>query len=228
MNRIHICASVLILFAAQAALAGPEQVKLPSGGKITVLLERPKAAPGKPSRLCLVIPPGPGTKQMAESAKVSLARDLVKRGWVVAIPVAPDGKAFFGNNGKTVLALMKVLQKRTYIDDGKALIAGISNGGIAALQISSQSPTSFSGIVAVPGVLSRDVQLKNLRNMPIYLRVGAKDELRWAPAYKPTVSALRKAGAEVDAKLLPNAKHVFRVNWKDLDAWLKALAPKTH
>ena len=225
MNRIHIYTSALALFAVHAAFAGSEKIRLPSGAKLTVIVERPKVAAGKASRLCILVPPGPGTKQMAEAAKSSLGKEFVKRGWVVAIPVSPDGKAFFGKNSKLVIELLKLLQKRAYVTSDKALIAGISNGGIAALEIGSQAPQSFCGIVAVPGVLSGHVQLKKLRNMPIYLRLGAKDELQWGRVYKAVVAHLQKAGAKLDTKLLPNAGHSFRVNWKELDAWLKGLAP---
>ena len=37
------------------------------------------------------------------------------------------------------------------------------------------------------------------------------------------VSALEANGANVDAKLIPDAKHIFSLDWDNLHPWLQSL-----
>jgi predicted esterase len=215
--------AILLVVAVSGARELPGdswKVSLPKGKKLTVITETPQGTAKDGWRLCLLMPPGPGTKQMADAAMASIGRDFLKRKWAVAIPVSPDKRPFFGKNAALIPDLIKALLKDKSIKEGKVLIAGISNGGIAAIDIASRNTDLFLGIIAVPGLLIRTTKVKNLKDMPVYLRIGAKDELRWAQSYPSTKEALEKAGAKLDAKLLPGAAHVFEINWKDLDKWL--------
>jgi hypothetical protein len=72
------------------------------------------------------------------------------------------------------------------------------------------------------------VNLRALMGKPIYYRLGAEDQLGWAKNFQSHVDNLRRAGAVVDAQLIPKAGHVFAVDWKELDAWLHKTMGKWH
>jgi predicted esterase len=223
MQNPKLCVAITLALALPLQ-AAETRVSLASGEKLLVLVEKPKAGTDAGKELCILLPPGPGTKPMAQSAMAGLGKGFAARGWTVVSPVAPGGKAFFGQNASLVPQLARQLQKNAGTPGNRTLLAGISNGGIAALEVASINPELFSGVVAVPGLLRGSASARRLKGMPIFLRVGAKDDLKWDGAYPACVKQLERAGAVLDAKLLPNAGHGIVVNWTDLDAWLARAA----
>ena len=137
------------------------------------------------------------------------------------MPVSPNNRAFRGeeNNGK-VEQLITELQKRENVADGKVLLAGISNGGMSALEIARRNPQNYSGVAAVPALATSVVDNRPLAGFPVYLRIGGADQLGWADRFGETVDALTEAGVDLDAAILDSAPHMFRMNWESLDAWL--------
>jgi len=181
-----------------------------------VILE--PADPAKQKGVCVLLPPGPGNSQMVRDAEQTLGREFAKRNWRVVIPESPNGKSFFGPNAAHVTALLSRLGNQ------KAVLAGISNGGISALEVASANPKNVKALVMVPGVMRNSrVDTRRLNGMPVFLRIGQKDELKWARTFDATVKKLRSSGTQLDAKLIPKTGHVFRVNWKELEPWLEQL-----
>ena len=76
----------------------------------------------------------------------------------------------------------------------------------------------IKGVIAAPGMIRSQKIAQGLRGMPIFLRIGAKDELKWGDHYSTTEKMLRNA--KLDAKLLPKTRHQFSLNWQDVDQWL--------
>jgi dienelactone hydrolase len=202
------------------SFADPREIELPAGDRITVLVERPTGTATNGFPLCVLLPGGPGTENLAKSALSGLGQQLVKRGWVVAAPVSPNGKPFYGGNGRMIPGIVRALQADPAIGGGKALLAGLSNGGIAAFEVAGRDPTPFLGVVALPGVVRQQTDLKGLKGVRVFLRIGAKDELGWARAYHATRDRLVRAGAILDSKLVPKAGHGVPVDWAELDRWL--------
>ena len=62
---------------------------------------------------------------------------------------------------------------------------------------------------------------RDLRDFPVYLRIGGYDELGWADRFEGVVEALREAGVVLDAAIIDGAPHMFRMHWPSLDAWLQ-------
>ena len=116
--------------------------------------------------------------------------------------------------------LITELQKRENVADGKVLLAGISNGGMSALEIARRNPQNYSGVAAVPALATSVVDNRPLAGFPVYLRIGGADQLGWADRFGETVDALTEAGVDLDAAILDSAPHMFRMNWESLDAWL--------
>jgi predicted esterase len=196
---------------------------------IQTLSARPDVPEGLPLPLCIVLPGGPGRMPQATGVMSLLGNPLAERGWSVVVPVSPDGASFFGDAAEQVVAVMDTLQGDRGVRPGKVLLAGVSNGGIAALQVASMIPGRVSGVIAVPGMLHSRVALARLANLPVYFRVGADDPLEWGKQYDAVTRAMRQAGVRLDAKRLSGVGHGIPIDWEEIDAWiareLGALAP---
>ena len=57
----------------------------------------------------------------------------------------------------------------------------------------------------------------------MFLRIAEKDAFRWNKYLPEFTERLETAGAHVDGALVPGARHTFRLNWEELDAWLGTL-----
>lgn len=212
-----------LLLLLPLTLQAQETFTLPDGSRLQAFLALPEA--GQPALpLAIVMGGGAGDNRIASGTFESLGREFAARGWAVATPVSPNGQSFFGGNGDKVRQLIGLLKARDGVADGPALLAGISNGGISALEIASAAPGEYLGVVAVPA-LANDSSVRNLRDFPVFLRIGSEDQLGWASRYESTVRALEKAGARVDARLVEGGGHRVPVDWDNLEAWLAALRP---
>jgi len=173
--------------------------------------------------LVILMPGDSGEEALARNLGNWLGEELAQRGWAVAIPVSPDGRSFRGDNNALIPLLIDQLQKREEITAGATLLAGISNGGMSALEIAAAAERDYSGIMAVPALVPRGLDMSALDGMPIYLCIGDQDEMGWASRLLETRTALEEAGAEVDADVVFMARHMFGMDWENLDPWLEAL-----
>ena len=175
------------------------------------------------SPLVVLMPGGSGEEALARDLYYWLGMELSERGWAVAIPVSPDGRSFRGSNNALIPELIDVLQQREEIAQGATLLAGISNGGMSALEIAAAAQREYLGVLAVPALVPNNLDMSALSGLPIYLRIGDQDEMGWASRLQETQSALEDAGAIVDADLVFMAPHMFGMDWENLDPWLQAL-----
>jgi predicted esterase len=226
--NITFLATGLVVCLAVSTTLAQETIRLPGHGDITVYLLSPSGETNRVPPLCVILPPGDGATSRAQETMGGPGKQFVERGWTVAVPVSPDTKSFFGPNSVKVRTMIRELIKRPGVADQKIVLAGISNGGIAAFQIASEEPNLVAGIVAMPGTVWPSVNLRGLMGKPIFYRVGADDQLGWAKTFHSHSDNLRRAGAVVDARLLPKTGHVFEVDWKELDAWLHKSLGKQH
>lgn len=215
-----LCLLLLLVLPSGNLLAAEEFVALADGTAIKVLFFAPKSSPAKP-RLALLISGGNSNTFMAR-AQFWLGKELVDRGWSIAVPISPDSTGFGGANAHLLPQLTTQLQTVHGQFQGKPLLIGISSGGTTALSVAARFPTSFSGVVATPGLV-QDESLQTLQGLPIYLRIGEKDDFRWNRQLDSMVARLRGAGAEVDAEIVVDAKHIFQLDWDNLERWLNTL-----
>lgn len=201
--------------------AAEEVLTLGDGTPMKVLFFAPKLDTGH-KRLALLIAGGTSNTFMAR-AQFWLGKELVDRGWAIAVPISPDGTGFGGDNARLLPELMQVLQPRHNLGGHKPLLVGISSGGSTALSIATRYPASFSGVVAAPGRLQEDTGIPALDGLPVYLRIGEKDDFRWHRQLEDMVAILRNAGAKVDGAIVPEARHIFQLDWDDLEKWLGTL-----
>lgn len=211
----------VILLASTGLWAAEEFLVLADGTEVKVLFfEPPEPAQAPP--LALLISGGSSNEFMAR-AQFWLGKELVARGWAIAVPISPDGNRFSADNSALFPDLIKQLYASHELQAGKPLLLGISSGGSAALAIAAQNPVAYLGVVATPGRIDPDENLESLHGLPIYLRIGELDNFRWNRKMDAMVEALQRAGAGVDAAIVPDARHIFKLDWDNLQSWLQKI-----
>lgn len=210
--------SLLALLAlALSAHGAEESVTLVGDEQIKVLYFEPEGVEAAP--LAVVISGGSNSEFMAR-AQFWMGKEMVSRGWAIAVPISPGGRSYFTEHAEHFPALIEDLRRVHELKPGKTLLVGISSGGSAALEIAAHRPEHYLGVVATPGRLARDAKLDGLNGLPVYLRVGEKDDFRWNKSLGRVVQQLTSAGARVDAAEVPGARHIFPLNWQELEPWL--------
>lgn len=201
-----------------------ERITLADGSRLGVFMVKPAESLSQPAPLVILMGGGPGNASISRDTSIWLGGGFAERGWMVAVPVSPNNRAFRGtDNNDKVEQLIVELQKRADISSGKVLLAGISNGGMSALEIARRNPDNYLGVAAVPALATSVVDNRSLSGFPVYLRIGGEDQLGWADRFDETANALTEAGVDLDAAILDSAPHMFRMNWESLDAWLEKI-----
>lgn len=218
--------SVSLLLSVSAT--AQERIRLADGSTLSVFIVQPAETSATPSPLLILMGGGPGNLSISRDTSLWLGSGFSRRGWLVAVPVSPNNRAFRGpENNALVAQLISALQQRENVASGKTMLAGISNGGLSALEIARRDPDNYFGVVAVPAVSSSVYDNRTLTDFPVYLRIGGDDQLGWADRFDETVSVLTEAGVDLDAAILHGAPHMFRMDWESLDPWLTRVTEAT-
>jgi|TARA_B110000261_G_scaffold143036_1_gene164748 dienelactone hydrolase len=201
-----------------------ERITLQDGTVLNVFLVAPENGANRASPLVILMGGGPGNASISQDTSRWLGSGFAQRGWMVAVPISPNNRSFRGGvNNALITDLITQLQKRQNIAQGKVLLAGVSNGGMSALEIARRNPQDYLGVAAVPAISGADTDNEALRDFPIYLRIGGSDQLDWADRFDETVASLTDAGVVLDADVLDGAPHMFRMEWESLGDWLQEI-----
>ncbi len=119
-------------------------------------------------------------------------------------------------NNKHLLRVMSAIKKR--YGNREFILYGGSNGGRSALQAAERSRRGIRAVIAHPAVY---LPKRNMKGLPVYLRIGAKDGLGWAKYFDRMSQGLTRLGAKVNAKLVPNAGHIPMADMSQIGPWLK-------
>ncbi len=221
VQKVYTALSILVLAGALAPaglLAAEETVVLDNGVALKVLFFRPHETAEPP--LAVLVSGGSNSEFMAR-AQFWLGREMVERGWAIAVPISPADHDYFVQSPELIPEIIGYLHSNHSLRSGKSLLVGISSGGSAALAIAIQQPQRYLGVVATPGRVREEARISGLGGLPIYLRIGEKDSFRWHRKLEQTVQRLHAGGANVDAALVPDARHIFPLDWEELGAWLE-------
>jgi poly(3-hydroxybutyrate) depolymerase len=120
-----------------------------------------------------------------------------KRGYIVVAPAAPDGDLFFEEGARIFPEFLKMILADYKIQDGKFHIAGVSNGGIAALHVAAANPQYFLSVTAFPGYMwePSPAKLEAISKMCVFMYVGENDPYKWHNEMKKEAYFLRFNGA---------------------------------
>lgn len=219
LSNLLICA---LLCYAVTGYSAERSVRLEGDTEVRLWVFHPRDSGDGPWPMAMLIPAGSGHDFIVK-AQSWLGKELVDRGWVIAAPVSPDGASFFDEGLGDIEKIISELQQDPQIRPGKTLLVGISSGGSAALKIATDNPGQYFGVVAVPGRLKKSDPIPKLNGLPVFIRIADRDNFRWHKQLSDITRRLNDAGAVVDAALVPNARHIFKIDWNELDPWLDTL-----
>ncbi|MFW9262528.1 dienelactone hydrolase family protein [Nostoc sp. CALU 546] len=129
--------------------------------------------------------------------------------YVFAAPQLPEGQTWVDRESD-VIALLDNLITSQPIDPSRVILSGFSLGTAGAWHIAASHPTRFAGLVAVSGRVPTTLepsQLAALKNIPIQIFQGAKDEKLSVENTQSIVDTLRGVGGTVDFTVLPEGDH---------------------
>ena len=134
-----------------------------------------------------------------------------RRGYIVVVPAAPNGRSFVGEGGKVFPEFIERLLHEYKIRDNKFHIAGMSNGGRSAFHIAAMYPQYFLSITGFPSYLpdATPERVAALAKMCIYMHVGELDT-GWLPEMQEQASAFQVKGYGVRLTVEKTEGHVMR------------------
>lgn len=127
--------------------------------------------------------------------------------YLLACPTYPSGAWFTRRAEELVLATIREVRRRYHVDPDRIFLTGMSNGGIGAWLIGMHHAPLFAGIAPMASGLDDVLMpfLANLRNTPIYIIHGAKDQVM-------PVELSRSIGRELTALGIP---YVYREHQRE-------------
>ncbi|PWU06411.1 MAG: hypothetical protein C5B51_12535 [Terriglobia bacterium] len=159
----------------------------------------------------LAFPPGSQTMDMVMTTlQRNWAAEAQRRGYIVVIPAAPNGRLFFEEGARVFPAFLDQLLGEYKIKDNKFHIAGMSNGGISAFFIAASYPQYFWSVTGFPGYLpdATPERVNALAKMCINMHVGELDT-GWLEDMQRQAAQLRAKGYTVQLTVEKGQSHVI-------------------
>jgi poly(3-hydroxybutyrate) depolymerase len=153
--------------------------------------------PAKTYPAILAMGGGPQTMNTVDGILARNFRaEAEKRGYIVVAPAAPDGELFFQEGDHIFPEFLKMILADYKIKDNKFHIAGVSNGGIAALHVAAENPQYFLSVTAFPGYMWEPsaARLQAISKMCVFMYVGEFDPYMWHSEMKKEAEFLRAKG----------------------------------
>ena len=196
---IAAAAAALVIFLSQPLRAEVlEATKTVGGTTVHYKTVLPNGYdPAKPYPAILAFGGGPQTMNTVDNIlNRNFRAEAEKRGYIVVAPAAPDGQLFFEEGARIFPEFLKMIQADYKIQDNKFHIAGVSNGGIAALHIAAGNPQYFLSATAFPGYMWRPsaAKLLAISKMCVFMYVGELDQYMWHAEMKKEAEFLRSKG----------------------------------
>jgi poly(3-hydroxybutyrate) depolymerase len=189
----------IVMFAIQPARAEVlEHTKTVGDTTVVYKVVLPNGYdPAKTYPAILAFGGGPQTMNTVDTILTRNFRaEAEKRGYIVVAPAAPDGDLFFEEGARIFPEFLKMILADYKIEDGKFHIAGVSNGGIAALHVAAANPQYFLSVTAFPGYMwePTPAKLEAISKMCVFMYVGEKDPYKWHSEMKREAYFLRFKG----------------------------------
>jgi poly(3-hydroxybutyrate) depolymerase len=241
-RAVVICVIALVSVAATALAQAPPEPSTPAPGadryhtlavgshELRYALILPDGYDAKKTYPVLIaLPPGEQDEQMVEAGlSYYWEAEAKTRGWIVASPINPSWTQFFEGTPDPIAALMDELAKTRHVEGDKFHLAGVSNGGRAAMSCALRMPQRLSSVTVLPGLLPDNVsaeRLQKLGGIPIALFAGGNDT-RWADRSRTDAKRLTDAGVQASVEILPGEGHVVKLSGKRLFDLLDSRRPK--
>lgn len=121
-----------------------------------------------------------------------------------------------------VNALLDEMIEKYSVDESRIYVTGLSMGGYGTWELAKQHPHKFAAIAPICGGGSTE-KLEKLKDVPVWVFHGAKDEVVSIDESEEMVDALRNAGGNVRFTVYPEAGHdswTETYNNPELYSWL--------
>jgi predicted esterase len=104
---------------------------------------------------------------------------------------------------------LKIILADYKVQGNKFHIAGVSNGGIAALHVAAENPQYFLSVTAFPGYMWQpsSARLERIAKMCVFMYVGEDDPYRWHNEMKKEAEFLRAIGTVARYTVEPGQPH---------------------
>ncbi|MBW4642503.1 MAG: dienelactone hydrolase family protein [Goleter apudmare HA4340-LM2] len=129
--------------------------------------------------------------------------------YLFAAPQLPEEQTWVDRESDVIALLDKLIASEP-IDPSRVIISGFSLGTAGAWHIAASHSSRFAGLVAVSGRVPKtleETQLAVLKEIPIQIFQGAKDEKLPIEDTEYIVATLRGLGGTVDFTILPEGDH---------------------
>lgn len=99
--------------------------------------------------------------------------------YIVLCPSVKGGMWWTDEAAGQVISLIEDVKARYNIDTSRIFLTGMSNGGVGALRIGMNFSDRFAGVAPMAGAMPVEAMpfLKNLKNTPVYIIHGSKDQV---------------------------------------------------
>jgi predicted peptidase len=124
-------------------------------------------------------------------------------------PQLPEGQTWVERESDVIALLDNFIASRS-IDPSRVIISGFSLGTAGAWHIAASHRDRFAGLVAVSGRVPNtldETKLAALKEIPIQIFQGGKDEKLSVEDTQQIVDTLRRLGGTVDFTVLPEGDH---------------------
>jgi len=141
--------------------------------------------------------------------------------FIVVSPQCPAGK-WWTEMPDALLALVEELQSKHMVDPNRIYLTGLSMGGFGSWTLGCRYPDRFAAVVPICGGGEWYLAAR-LKNTPVWVFHGAKDQVVPLREAQEMVKALELAGGSVKLTIYPDAQHdswTATYNDPELYTWL--------
>jgi predicted peptidase len=125
--------------------------------------------------------------------------------FIVLSPQCPDGE--YWTDSEALVALLDEVMKNYSVDPGRVYLTGHSMGGRGTWYLAYKHPEKFAAIAPMSGLFLITAWASRLKNMPIWVFHGARDEIALISETEEMVKALKAVGNNVRFNVLPDRGH---------------------
>jgi len=123
--------------------------------------------------------------------------------FVIIAPQCPEGQSW---SAELLNAFLHTILNGYSIDPGRVYITGLSMGGTGTWELAKRCPEKISAIAPICGRGS-EMNICNLKDVPVWAFHGAKDEIIPLHYSTNTVNKLKKCGGNAKLTIYPDVAH---------------------
>jgi len=156
-----------------------------------------------------------------------------KYGYIVAAPMGYNAQGWYGNkppfgrqpdpenlfelSEKDVMNVLEIVRKNYNIDANRIFLMGHSMGGGGTFHIGIKNPNLFAALGPIaPAIFAKPTELEKIKNVPIILVQGDKDNLVKVEMVRPWADKMKELKMAYEYIEVPGGGHVD-VAFKNLD-----------